>query len=74
MNVTEKRKKLLSDALDTLYELEDLTDYENENIGEAINLLQDIIECPKCKDNSIYIDSSNKRYAICNGCNHSFKI
>ena len=41
LNKMDKSQKiLLSNALDILYSLEDRTNYDNKNIGEAINLLQ----------------------------------
>lgn len=39
-NIEQSKKILLSNALNLLYSLEDITGYENKNIGEAINLLQ----------------------------------
>lgn len=40
----QDKKELLSLALDLLYKLEEATDYENSNVSEAINLLQNEIE------------------------------
>jgi hypothetical protein len=45
----KNNKILLSSALDILYTLEDNTGYENEKIGNAINLLQDALTSKKEK-------------------------
>lgn len=37
-------KELLCDALNILYTLEDQTHYENQDVGEAINLLQNQLD------------------------------
>lgn len=43
-----KADELLSTALHALYTLEDMTNYENKNISEAVNLLQREIKYYLC--------------------------
>ena len=38
------KKEILSEALDLLYTLEDKTQYENQELGEAINILQSLLK------------------------------
>lgn len=41
--IEKTNKQILNEILDKLYTLEDKTNYENKNIGKAINLLQDAL-------------------------------
>jgi len=38
--MNEEQKKMLNEALNILYLLEDATGYDNKNIGDAVDLLQ----------------------------------
>jgi hypothetical protein len=38
------KEEILSQALDLLYTLEDRTQYENQELGEAIDILQTLLK------------------------------